>query len=571
MPTIYKSWDLLREKLRKIDRLEIDKRVGVTATLVFELKYHKYDPKIPIIETEELNSWLETRRKSSTSPKSSTPIKSASRASSPPPPKPRQSPQVPQSRQSPQAPQPQQSPQAPQSPQQSPQSSFQLRQSPPTLKLPIPKKPIINLISPKAPLKTTIKFTDRSTKSKPRGQIVKSRPKSKPQRTDSSSADSPTSQESISNISTAACISSIDVLVINERIDDEYANYVDDDFEEETEMSKNLKKIRSTAPPVAKPQPPPPPPPKPNLMRQSNDMQRSRVRDSPPPTPKPPPKPREPNWPETASHLQQNNFHYVCKDFETFKNHVKSDSTARSLLKDAVMKCIQEDETLVLLDLLNLVYDNGYTDDIQFWSELFGRLRRKLDTHTRTFKARTDPKWVRENYKRALKSISDHAKEVDQSFTVPIHAMKLLYDPIGCLEEKTLDTNPTLPSTSSKNEPQPTPTPPPIPNQILSSTSTKIEPPPLPSPSIKINLRFPVLNPMFKVEKQENVEPAEQRQKSVDSIDDRQENMDPVEEKQKNIDPAVASIVTLFKNAQGNTCFKIVKQKSNTPVFSRRL
>lgn len=240
-----------------------------------------------------------------------------------------------------------------------------------------------------------------------------------------------------------------DELVINEPEDDEFAKFKDDDDDqEETLMSRNLKKIRSnvTIPPsnanlpkkkniVTKS------PIKPNIQ-QTNINKTSTPKKSPIKKAVPPPEPKEPakpNWLETDKYIQQNQLEIAFRDLDHFKDHINSDELAKPLLLELVKKCLQEDETRVLDESLNLIYNlDMYTHEVEFWSELVLRLKRKLIVYDNVknfnFKTKANATQVHDNYKRVLINFSEHAKKINQTFKLPLQAMLFLLEPLKFLE-----------------------------------------------------------------------------------------------------------------------------------------
>lgn len=269
---------------------------------------------------------------------------------------------------------------------------------------------------------------------------------------------SETSSEDESSVEEAVCEGKIDRLVISEPIEDEYRKYLDDDIEE-TVISKNLKKIRTEPVPKQTNQneerPQRQAPAQPIRPSVSNLSQHSPRKPSPrnqlkaplpsPPPPPPPPEPVGPNWPEIARRLQQNAFHDVYRDLCHFKKEINSSDEAKSIMKEAVLRCIHEDETNFLADYLRLLYELNYNNDVDFWFEVVMRLKRKLNSHSRvkSYKVKTNPEWVYTNYKRAMQSVSDYARAVDNCLiakNVSFSTMVFFIDPSN--KHNILNNNP---------------------------------------------------------------------------------------------------------------------------------
>lgn len=239
---------------------------------------------------------------------------------------------------------------------------------------------------------------------------------------------------------TTSIDSSVDQLVFNEPEDDEFAKYKydDEDKEEETLLSKNLKKIRYTQapkPPVA----PKPTNPITQLRQYINPVKPANPPVNPPANPPAPPpqqtnpdksvKENLPNWIETNEQLKNNNFNIVFKDLSFHKSKISQNDQAKNLLKELVLKSIQEDETFLLADSLNLIFDLAlHYDDVKFWSELVGRLHRKL-TGFNKYKSKTDPKTIYDNFRRTMDILSDRAKLANLRFELATSMMSFLLNP----------------------------------------------------------------------------------------------------------------------------------------------
>jgi len=468
MPILHKNLDELREELVSCDLLCIDRRIG-NKTVVFEVDDLPYDPTIPLIDDNKLERWLESHRETVADLSS---VVSSKAPSLPADPEPEPQPVVEPEPDSEPEPEPKPAPEPKPKLKPKPRPASPLKRQPSPTKLPknddVPEKP--TALPSTSKIKT--KKTPKNSSKKPRVKPAKPK-KYKPTLSSASETQSDneverpaeeklTSNKKVSPLSVgspkdnvddeSSSVSSTsegsapkavwkcetDELVINEIIDDEYAQY-DDDDNEETELSKNLKKIRTAPPPTQPAKQSLPAKLTTSVERRCTTRARSLSRSpSPPPVPKEPVKPPEPNWPETAKLVQTNQFSNAYKDLCFFKAHIKSDSMAKTLPKEIVLKCLQEDETNLLVDMLNLLYELDYNDDIDFWSELVQRLKRKLSTHSsvRKYKVKTNPDWVYANYKRAIKSLSDYSRSMNLTLKLPFHAMLFLIDPASCCDQK---------------------------------------------------------------------------------------------------------------------------------------
>lgn len=353
MVKIYQSTDALKARLSKIDSCNVNKRIGrFTSAYVSLGKCH--DPTLPIVPLADLEAWLQGITKKPLSPPLSTSSGSGSGSTSG---------------------------SSSNSSSGSVSSPAPLPIKPPPKAKPPPRvearleKPTEAETTPARLLKKVTKKRDRdSLKSIWKGKV--------------------------------------DQLVIKESIDDEFLNYdEDDDSEEDTEISKNLKKIKSSAPLPPKPQPQPSHRPQPR-----NRPQPSNRPPSPPPSPpvsqfppKAPTPEKEPNWSETLEKLGKNEPHIVYKDLCFFKNRIESDELAKTLPTKLVMKCLQDDEPIMLLDVLNLIFELDYKNDGQFWSELVHRLKRKLDHNMMNYKSKMNVDQVRQLYSKAVIEVNGYA------------------------------------------------------------------------------------------------------------------------------------------------------------------
>lgn len=370
MVIIHSSWELLKKKLLQKDNLNIQKRVGANKTPVVVISRREYDENIPIFSKEKLEAFLRSQNS----------------------PEPEQQP-VRKLQQKENHRQPQQQPT--QQPIQQPTQQSH-KQPPKVQKKPDPhpqlhSKQHQQLAKQALPVSSPIKRSFIKTIDKIPKKITKKRKKN----------------ESIWK-------GDIDELVIKEEIDDEFCRFTNDDSDSEDDvlMSKNLKKIRvDSVPPKPStsklPQKPNSPPKQdPNLSPQ--ELPEEQV----------PPKvvkPLTPNWPETVKKFEENQLNIVYKDLYHFKSYIKSDERVRTLLKEMVIKCLQNDDTFLLLDMLALTPELNYNEDKdkQFWSETVGRLKRKLNINCGMvkYKSSLNPDQIRSAYKRAVIEISKYARD----------------------------------------------------------------------------------------------------------------------------------------------------------------
>lgn len=463
MPKLYKSWEKLKKELLKHDHYPVDKRVGRQKTLVFLVDELKYNPRIPILHERNGTLYDPSNEKQSTSKISST-SKSSSRPSSLPL-KPTAStsksalsssrPIEPISRIA--------------------QSNLEPNSS--TIKpAKVKRKSSLPSKESAPPSVDSIKqcvetLKPNSQSDKPSDVHVTSNVQPMTPDFDSPTPnirsitpDAETDSDEDSAVH-SVMKSNIDELVVRGPFEDEFEQYKDDDMNE-SEMSKNLKKIRYSPkkpPPIPKPAPNPRPAP---LSRQMPP----KVPEKPVEPPKPP-EPPKPDWNQTKKQLHSNQLHDVLKDLMAFEKDIKADNDAVLIVKESVMKCLQEDETVMLIHFLDLIYKLDHTDDFEFWSALVQRLKRKLWTGTKYKVNTTNHDWIYQNYQNAIKSVCQYAASAN-----PV--LKLHYQDILFLVNHD-------PARQCKQEP-------------LQSLGT-------------VNVQIPDIKPKIKAEVQENSQPGEPR------------------------------------------------------------
>ena len=374
---VHKKWSTLRADIQeKYEPQRIDKRIGMDKTIVFRIEELEYDPQIPKLDSKDLKQWLKNKNR--------------------------------------------------------PRKQQRLESSKVATSSSIPEKaPDLPARTLSSPASLPVEHACESVRSPALSEDFHSAEEHETIDIQSNSSESD-----------AVCQGNIDRLQIKEQIGDEY-QYDDDDEEvEETTLSRNLKKIRTE--------------PDPNLNRTSTNATNSTStvpqastssRSSNPfttatssatplaqqrrpeenqqtkaPPPQPPKPPQIVNWPEIKRNLSKNLFHAVYRDLLHFKKDVSSDE-GRQVLKEAIIKSIQEDETYFLCDFLKIVLELKYADDVNFWTELVLRFKRKLSTHAKvkTFKVKTDPELVYANYERAMLQVANHVAELNIALTLPYH------------------------------------------------------------------------------------------------------------------------------------------------------
>lgn len=528
MVIIHDSWDLLKKKLAQKDNTNIKKRVGANRTAVVIIERHKYDPNIPVFSKEKLEAFLRGQKlpqQPQPKPKPQQPQPEPKQQVLPrpqqqPSPKPQYQPQPEPKQQAPPRPQQQPSPKPKQQPQPKPQ-----------------QQPTPNI--------------QQQTKSKPQ-QEIKLQPQKQPRDLLRDKIPKKVTKKRRKNKSIWK--GAIDELVIKEEIDDDFCKFIDDDSDEETVMSKNLKKIRSE-----------PIPSKPSTYK---SPQKSTIKRELDPLPKlspekqAPPKvvePQLPNWPETVKKFEENDLNIVYKDLYHFRAHIKSDARAKALPKEMVIKCLQDDRAFLLLDMLALTFELNYNDDKQFWSEIVGRLKRKLNTNCGMVKyksnANTNPDQIRDAYKRAVSEIDNYTR--DQNITLTLPYLDFIFLTSSNIQQPVPDSNaPTGASQPNgvleprqpvlKNE---TPSEPQIQEAptVSESEDPQLQPKPeaplIPADQIK-SRSSPPLRPLnrFIVKFPVDIKP-----------DIKNENGC----KQENTDPAVERKITFVKNKDGKSVFQI--------------
>lgn len=383
-PIIHSNRKLLREKLRNIDSNQVIKRIGRETTVVFLIDKQTRDPSVPILSDKFLKSFIKRKRRSQESskrPQQQQPESSSAKT---------------QQQQQQQPPQP--------LPQQQQQQQHQQQQQPKQQPKPQPEP------------ETVLDPERRVELEPPRRKVRQSSP-----------TPPPFIQRGVSFAK-----GTIDELIIREAISDEFA-YLDNEDEEEEEsvISKNLKKIRTLPQPGTsngvKPQQPAP---RAGPSAPQNSI--SNLQQQPQQQPQQAPvQAAEHDWTETETRLNQGDLDNTYKDFFQQKNKIRSSDLAKKLLKQLVLKCLIQDETKWFLDALKINLELGDINqsDDEFWQELVLRLQTKLSA-VAIYKSKANPEYVRSIYKQGLANISQHFYETGQQLKLPFRAMVFLATPI---------------------------------------------------------------------------------------------------------------------------------------------
>lgn len=424
-PILHNQWSTLREKLLETDGLKINRRIGNNYTIVVELDPLKYDPDIPIISKSTLDKWWRARLNKQTTActsKATVKLEPSIKPAKSRPPKTKK-PITTTTTTSPKA---------------------KIKKAR-VIPIPEPSPTRLSDLSWNVVLENPTKQSAANGEIKDNGttsnggnhngidllNLVESSDEYRDEEEGDRDADN--DDEGLSK-TVLKC--EIDGLVINEPIDDEFAMYDDGDSDCETVLTKNLKKIRTVptpappkqpqqAPKSSSPKKTPSPRKQPKQQAAFKNLVRSRS-PSPVVETRTPQQASEPNWAQISKELQTNQFTNVFKGLNYFKDRLKSDNTAKALPKDLIMKCLQEDETNHLVDTLELIYELDYKDDWEFWTELVLRLKRKLNSHTqvKSFKSKTNPEQVYQNYKRAISSISRYSDQVNLTMKLPHYTFR---------------------------------------------------------------------------------------------------------------------------------------------------
>lgn len=465
------NWRSLRHKITS--EKQSDKKVFTGEEITFQVPLHRFDSQIPILKEYELCTWLakrETRQQASSSQaqhEQHCPTHSATKPSEP-------------SRQTTTTPKRATTPIPPPSPVATPrklkptdfrpniQPSRQSTPEPvktsthrdlrPDLQPPRQSTPALApKISPKsAPTQTTSEssielspiYKKKSiSRQNSRSFIDPDGPKRQHKSKDSSRTDTD-HQASCNNQPPSTNFQ--DTLVIHEDYEDEFAKYIDDDDDVETEISKNKKKIQTKAPPKVVPPPPPPPPPQQTKQRPKPAPPKKSTLPSKPIQPdpivpdepmevdqqQPEPKISQPDWQDTQKQLQDGKLMTVLKDLVHFKDKITSDEV-KSIPKTLILKCILEDDMVVLPDSLDLIIElDCFWEDCEFWSEMIMRFKRKLSQHCKIYRNQRDPIETRRQYELLMKKLSAYVDKRNITCKIPVDAMKLL---LSFAEEKVIN------------------------------------------------------------------------------------------------------------------------------------
>lgn len=433
-------------------------------TIIFQIPDHKYNDQIPILTYEQLESWYQRTREKiapkvkkrplrpqpqpdplshpQPQPKSQPKLQPQPQPqlhpqpprlhpppppppTPPPPPSPSPPPKAQSEPTAQQQPKPHPKPQPISQPKAQPQPQQQSRPQPQPKAQPQPKVPPLVIALPKPQAQPTLQpqlqpKVQVQPRPQPQPQLqVQPKPQPKPQTQVHSQPPQPQPQPS-EPLSEKAKLLGWD-------IEDEFAIFDDEDDEAycNTTIQHNLKKIKSD-----------PPPPKPQVKQKTNrppksptpELKPAKRSPSPIPeqVPQQPVKVVEPNWSDTNDHLERNQLTVVYRDLAHFKDLISQNDLSICIIKNMIMKCIQEDETNLLNDSLILLFDGKIVLNPEFWTELIQRLKRKLDCHTKVFKTNLDPVKVTENYKRTMVLINDYCKTLNPTLNLPYSSMYFL-------------------------------------------------------------------------------------------------------------------------------------------------
>lgn len=573
-PKIYKKWDTLKDKLLQIDQLDIDgKEVGREYTLAFEFPWIDLDPLVPIVPKSILDKWIEAKQQGELlnlklpTPESKQ-IKSPVRSRKPiVKSRPRHSEQKSTNNQ------PTSSTSLPVASCSS--DSFELNQTTPKPRhvdhegeksnAPVeephekePRSPAISQVESKLtqpPEIIDIKSTQSSVET-----------------IDSTSTKVSADVINTNNSSYVICRGNIDQLVLRERIDDEF-RFNDINSEPDTQLQKTLKKIRCEPDPTRGPKPQASitsdytkrnetfRPPSTSAVHSrpastSAHTESSRLMD---PKPQPPPKPKEPDWNETSKQLQLNQFDNVYKDLKYFKDRISSDDKAKKLILDAAIKCLTEDNTSQLIDMLDLIYGfDFHKDNSQYWSELLLRLKRKVQPNS-LYKSKTDKDNVRKAYCCALDSVLNFANSANLKLTLSYNDM--VYFTTSQHKQSAIRGQPNIPNALIREE------------HDSSAISSR------PDVSCSLNLEqnstknmssdqtgaingYTPVKTKVETKKEVVVQPLVTRLKAVPFDIKPDVKVGVKQDRQENVDPSTVRKVTLVKDAEGKPSFRIVRSRN---------
>lgn len=220
------------------------------------------------------------------------------------------------------------------------------------------------------------------------------------------------------------CASSVDALLLNDPGADEYAQYNDEDEEEELSVyAKNRAKIQSNAPKTTNMPPPSTTTSTATPIRRSSapcpdPPQRPTISMTTPPAPVPPKEPAKADWTRTRLQLDKRDYHIVWKDLNHFKEQAKTDPLARAVVKDYIIKAFADDKTGPLIDVFKFITETSFyheEPDTDLWSEIIKRFKRKLKPPgMMVFKTNDNaPDTVLHQYKMAFKEARDYLKNAN--------------------------------------------------------------------------------------------------------------------------------------------------------------
>lgn len=249
----------------------------------------------------------------------------------------------------------------------------------------------------------------------------------------------------------------LDELVIREQFHDEFAYLADDDDDEETQMSKNLKKIRTQpSQNINNSRGPNYPKPASNLanglpklitpkagpsaqLRTASEIQpqvplahQQQTANQQQATAQTNGVVVEHKWTDTEARLNQGDLDNTYKDLLQQKEKIRSSDLAVQLLKQLALKCILLDETKWFHDTLRIIFglNDLYQCDSHFWKELIQRLKTKLSSVAK-YKSKANHEYVRGIYEEAQQMLSLHFYETNMRLDLHYSEMLFLTDPVS--------------------------------------------------------------------------------------------------------------------------------------------
>lgn len=100
----------------------------------------------------------------------------------------------------------------------------------------------------------------------------------------------------------------------------------------------------------------------------------------------------------------------------------------KSTIKKAFIKHFELDEIDLIIDLLEQVFKLDYKEDAEFWEEIIGRLKRKINPYSdhHTYKCKMEAHLVLQKYKLATQHIAQFFEDTNIKIAISWHSRRFV-------------------------------------------------------------------------------------------------------------------------------------------------